>query len=286
MELVTDPKELQSYLDQVRVEGKTIGLVPTMGFLHQGHISLIERAVTENDVIITTIFVNPLQFSANEDLSTYPRNIEKDTELCLKAGTNVLFTPAVEEMFCDTVLTSISVSNLSSVLEGVSRPTHFSGVATVVSKLFNIVGPCRAYFGEKDWQQLQIIRKMVIDLSYPVEVIGCPIIRDHDGLALSSRNVYLNSEEREIASIIPQALQNAHERIRAGEKNTQPIKEIISKHILSSSQISVDYIEVVNGESLEPVIQVDEETRVLIAVRIGTTRLIDNINPHIGINPI
>ena len=286
MELVTDPKELQSYLDQLRVEGKTIGLVPTMGFLHQGHISLIERAVTENDVIITTIFVNPLQFSANEDLSTYPRNIEKDTELCLKAGTNVLFTPAVEEMFCDTVLTSISVSNLSSVLEGVSRPTHFSGVATVVSKLFNIVGPCRAYFGEKDWQQLQIIRKMVIDLSYPVEVIGCPIIRDHDGLALSSRNVYLNSEEREIASIIPQALQNAHERIRAGEKNTQPIKEIISKHILSSSQISVDYIEVVNGESLEPVIQVDEETRVLIAVRIGTTRLIDNINPHIGINPI
>lgn len=286
MELVTDPKELQSYLDQLRVEGKTIGLVPTMGFLHQGHISLIERAVTENDVIITTIFVNPLQFSANEDLSTYPRNIEKDTELCLKAGTNVLFTPAVEEMFCDTVLTSISVSNLSSVLEGVSRPTHFSGVATVVSKLFNIVGPCRAYFGEKDWQQLQIIRKMVIDLSYPVEVIGCPIIRDHDGLALSSRNVYLNSEEREIASIIPQALQNAHERIRAGEKNTQPIKEIISEHILSSSQISVDYIEVVNGESLEPVIQVDEETRVLIAVRIGTTRLIDNINPHIGINPI
>ena len=228
MELVTDPKELQSYLDQLRVEGKTIGLVPTMGFLHQGHISLIERAVTENDVIITTIFVNPLQFSANEDLSTYPRNIEKDTELCLNAGTNVLFTPAVEEMFCDTVLTSISVSNLSSVLEGVSRPTHFSGVATVVSKLFNIVGPCRAYFGEKDWQQLQIIRKMVIDLSYPVEVIGCPIIRDHDGLALSSRNVYLNSEEREIASIIPQALQNAHERIRAGEKNTQPIKEIIS----------------------------------------------------------
>ena len=286
MELVTDPKELQSYLDQLRVEGKTIGLVPTMGFLHQGHISLIERAVTENDVIITTIFVNPLQFSANEDLSTYPRNIEKDTELCLNAGTNVLFTPAVEEMFCDTVLTSISVSNLSSVLEGVSRPTHFSGVATVVSKLFNIVGPCRAYFGEKDWQQLQIIRKMVIDLSYPVEVIGCPIIRDHDGLALSSRNVYLNSEEREIASIIPQALQNAHERIRAGEKNTQPIKEIISEHILSSSQISVDYIEVVNGESLEPVIQVDEETRVLIAVRIGTTRLIDNINPHIGINPI
>ena len=286
MELVTDPKELQSYLDRVRVEGKTIGLVPTMGFLHQGHISLIERAVTENDVIITTIFVNPLQFSANEDLSTYPRNIEKDTELCLKAGTNVLFTPAVEEMFCDTVLTSISVSNLSSALEGVSRPTHFSGVATVVSKLFNIVGPCRAYFGEKDWQQLQIIRKMVIDLSYPVEVIGCPIIRDHDGLALSSRNVYLNSEEREVASIIPQALQNAHERIRAGEKNTQPIKEIISKHILSSSQISVDYIEVVNGESLEPVIQVDEETRVLIAVRIGTTRLIDNINPHIGINPI
>ena len=286
MELVTDPKELQSYLDQLRVEGKTIGLVPTMGFLHQGHISLIERAVTENDVIITTIFVNPLQFSANEDLSTYPRNIEKDTELCLKAGTNALFTPAVEEMFCDTVLTSISVNNLSSVLEGVSRPTHFSGVATVVSKLFNIVGPCRAYFGEKDWQQLQIIRKMVIDLSYPVEVIGCPIIRDDDGLALSSRNVYLSSEEREIASIIPQALQNAHERIRAGEKNTQPIKEIISKHILSSSQISVDYIEVVNGESLEPVIQVDEETRVLIAVRIGTTRLIDNINPHIGINPI
>jgi len=286
MELVTDPKELQNYLDQVRAEGKSIGLVPTMGFLHQGHISLIERAVTENDVVITTIFVNPLQFSANEDLSTYPRNIEKDTELCLEAGTNLLFTPAVEEMFCDTVLTSISVSNLSSVLEGVSRPTHFSGVATVVSKLFNIVGPCRSYFGEKDWQQLQIIRKMVIDLSYRVEVIGCPIIRDHDGLALSSRNVYLSSEERKVASIIPQALQNARKKIISGETQTQPIKETILEHILSSSHISVDYIEIVNGESLEPVIAVDEETRVLIAVRIGTTRLIDNINPHVGVNPI
>ena len=285
MELVTDPKELQNYLDQVRAEGKSIGLVPTMGFLHQGHISLIERAVTENDVVVTTIFVNPLQFSANEDLSTYPRNIENDTELCLEAGTNLLFTPAVEEMFCDTVLTSISVSNLSSVLEGVSRPTHFSGVATVVSKLFNIVGPCRSYFGEKDWQQLQIIRKMVIDLSYRVEVIGCPIIRDHDGLALSSRNVYLSSDERKVASIIPQALQNAHKKISSGETQAQQIKETILEHILSSSQISVDYVEIVNGEALEPVIAVDEETRVLIAVRIGTTRLIDNINPHVGINP-
>ena len=285
MQLVTDPKELQNYLGQVRAEGKSIGLVPTMGFLHQGHISLIERAVAENDVVITTIFVNPLQFSANEDLSTYPRNIENDTELCLEAGTNLLFTPAVEEMFCDTVLTSISVSNLSSVLEGVSRPTHFSGVATVVSKLFNIVGPCRSYFGEKDWQQLQIIRKMVIDLSYRVEVIGCPIIRDHDGLALSSRNVYLSSDERKVASIIPQALQNAHKKISSGETQAQQIKETILEHILSSSQISVDYVEIVNGESLEPVIAVDEETRVLIAVRIGTTRLIDNINPHVGINP-
>jgi len=284
MELITDPAELQNSLDQMRADGKSIGLVPTMGFLHRGHLSLIKRAVAENDVVITTIFVNPLQFAANEDLSTYPRDIEKDSSLCLEAGTTKLFTPANEEMFCDTVLTSISVTVLSSVLEGITRPTHFSGVATVVSKLFNIVGPCRSYFGEKDWQQLQIIKKMVTDLSYRVEVIGCPIIRDDDGLALSSRNVYLSDDEREVAAIIPQALHYAHGKVKSGERQSQLLKDSIIEQLQKSSLVSIDYVEVVNGDSLEPVTTVDAQSRILVAVRVGSARLIDNINALVGIN--
>tara|TARA_X000001036_G_scaffold140488_2_gene133238 strand:- start:886 stop:1746 length:861 start_codon:yes stop_codon:yes gene_type:complete len=283
MQIVTSRIELQNHLDHLRGNGKSIGLVPTMGFLHKGHISLIKRAVNENDFVVTTIFVNPLQFAAHEDLSTYPRDIEQDSALCEQAGTSIIFAPEVHEMFSDTVLTSITVNSLSAVLEGVSRPTHFAGVATVVSKIFNVVGPCNSYFGEKDWQQLQIIKKMVDDLSYRVNVIGCPIIRDNDGLALSSRNIYLSDEERNQASIIPQTLKNAHLKIKSGENSTQEIKNLIHDQLQEKQLISVDYVALVDSDSLEPVTEIDEKTRILVAVRIGSARLIDNINAHSGL---
>ena len=284
MEIVTESILLQNSLDEERAKGKTVGLVPTMGFLHEGHVSLIERADAENDLVVTTIFVNPLQFAPGEDLSTYPRDAERDSSLCLDAGTNILFRPAEGEMFCDDVLTSVNVSQLSSGLEGLSRPTHFSGVATVVSKLFNLSGPCRAYFGEKDWQQLQIIKRMVVDLSYKVQVIGCPIIRGVDQVALSSRNIYLNDEERKAASIIPRVLREASEKINAGETKAALVKETILDALNMSPLVSVDYVELVNGCSLEKISTIDDQTRILIAVRIGSARLIDNINARLGLS--
>jgi len=262
----------------------SIGLVPTMGYLHDGHLSLIRKARSENDAVVTTIFVNPLQFAETEDLDTYPTDIEKDTFLASEAGTDLLFTPTNEEMFCDDVLTTVSVQEISTVLEGVSRPTHFSGVATIVAKLFNIVGVCSAYFGEKDWQQIQVIKRMAQDLSYRVEIKGCPIIREKDGLAMSSRNVYLTKEQRKQASHIPESLLKAHEKIKDGERQSSVIKGIISERLDRSSAIDIDYVELVNGENLSITDQIDEETRVLVAVRIGAARLIDNMNALEGLN--
>tara|TARA_B100000424_G_scaffold269592_1_gene266890 strand:- start:773 stop:1567 length:795 start_codon:yes stop_codon:yes gene_type:complete len=262
----------------------SIGLVPTMGYLHDGHLSLIRKARSENDAVVTTIFVNPLQFAETEDLDTYPTDIEKDTFLASEAGTDLLFTPTNEEMFCDDVLTTVSVQEISTVLEGASRPTHFSGVATIVAKLFNIVGVCSAYFGEKDWQQIQVIKRMVQDLSYRVEIKRCPIIREKDGLAMSSRNVYLTKEQRKQASHIPESLLKAHEKIIEGERQSSVIKGIISERLDRSSAIDIDYVELVNGENLSITDQIDEETRVLVAVRIGAARLIDNMNALEGLN--
>ena len=284
MDILTETKHLQNRLDDLRNSQMSIGLVPTMGYLHDGHLSLIRKARSENDAVVTTIFVNPLQFAETEDLDTYPTDIEKDTFLASEAGTDLLFTPTNEEMFCDDVLTTVSVQEISTVLEGASRPTHFSGVATIVAKLFNIVGVCSAYFGEKDWQQIQVIKRMAQDLSYRVEIKGCPIIREKDGLAMSSRNVYLTKEQRKQASYIPESLLKAHEKIKDGERQSSVIKGIISEWLDRSYAIDIDYVELVNGENLEITDQIDEETRVLVAVRIGAARLIDNMNALEGLN--
>jgi len=255
-----------------------------MGYLHDGHLSLIRKAKSENDAVVTTIFVNPLQFSATEDLDTYPKDLEKDTLLARDAGTDYLFTPSHEEMFRDDVLTTVSVSQISSILEGASRPTHFSGVATIVAKLFNIVGVCSAYFGEKDWQQIQVIKRMTQDLSYRVEIKGCPIVREDDGLAMSSRNVYLTQEQRKEASNIPKSLLKAHEEIKAGERQSTVVKRIIAKELNRSSAIDIDYVELVNGENLSITNQIDKKTRILVAVRVGSARLIDNMNALEGLD--
>ena len=284
MDILTETKHLQNRLDDLRNSRMSIGLVPTMGYLHDGHLSLIRKARSENDAVVTTIFVNPLQFAETEDLDTYPTDIEKDTFLASEAGTDLLFTPTNEEMFCDDVLTTVSVQEISTVLEGASRPTHFSGVATIVAKLFNIVGVCSAYFGEKDWQQIQVIKRMAQDLSYRVEIKRCPIIREKDGLAMSSRNVYLTKEQRNQASHIPESLLKAHEKIIEGERQSSVIKGIISELLDRSSAIDIDYVELVNGENLSITDQIDEETRVLVAVRIGAARLIDNMNALEGLN--
>ena len=206
---VTTIAELRAELDRARSEGRTVGLVPTMGYLHDGHLSLARAAAADCDVVVMSIFVNPLQFAPTEDLATYPRDPEGDAAKAASAGVTVLFTPSSAEMYPegrDAVLTGVAVPGLSSVMEGASRRTHFGGVCTVVAKLFNIVGACRAYFGEKDYQQLAIVRRMAHDLSFPVEVVGCPIVREPDGLAMSSRNVYLTAEERGVAPVLQRAL--------------------------------------------------------------------------------
>lgn len=243
-------------LDAARAEGKTVGLVPTMGYLHAGHVSLMERAAAECDVVGATIFVNPLQFGANEDLSTYPRDLDNDRRLAETAGVAHLFTPPLGEMYPGDEATTVSVAGVSEGLEGASRPTHFSGVATVVAKLCNIAGPCRAYFGEKDWQQLQVVRRMVADLSFPVEVVGCPIVREADGLAMSSRNVYLSPEQRAAATVLHRALRTA----QGADDPEAAMAAVVAAEPLAD----LDYA-------------VARDGRLLIAARFGTTRLIDNM---------
>jgi pantoate--beta-alanine ligase len=248
-------------LDAERTAGRTVGLVPTMGYLHAGHASLIDHAAADCDVVAATIFVNPLQFGANEDLSTYPRDLDGDRTLAESHGVAYLFVPATEEMYPEAVLTSINVAEVGEGLEGGSRPTHFAGVATVVAKLFNIAGPCRAYFGEKDWQQLQVVRRMVSDLSFPVEVIGCATVREADGLAMSSRNAYLSAEERAAATVL-------HYALLAGAADVSNARTAMTEVFAREPLATLDYAEVV---------ETDTEFRLLVAARLGRTRLIDNI---------
>lgn len=248
-------------MEAERHAGKRVGLVPTMGYLHDGHASLIRRAAAENDVVAVTIFVNPLQFAANEDLSTYPRDLERDLRIATEAGATHLFTPSTEEMYPGQVLTCVHVAEVSEGMEGASRPTHFDGVATVVAKLFAIVGPSRAYFGEKDWQQLAVVRRMAHDLSFPVEIVGCPIVREDDGLAMSSRNVYLSAEQRAAATVLSRAL-------HAGAADLSTARAVMAATVAAEPLVELDYAEVV---------ETDTEHRLLIAARLGTTRLIDNL---------
>ena len=276
MRVVEKVKDVRSTVKEWKAKGLKIGFVPTMGYLHEGHESLIKKASEENDRVVVSIFVNPIQFGPKEDLSTYPRDLDRDSKVCKSAGADIIFHPENEEMYFKDFSTFVDMNGLTDGLCGKSRPTHFRGVCTVVTKLFNIVAPDRAYFGEKDAQQLAVIKRMVRDLNIDVEIIGCPIVREKDGLAKSSRNTYLSVEERNAATILNKSLTVAKEKIKAGERNSAAIIKLIEETINSEKLAKIDYIEVVDSLSMEKVERIEKAVLVAIAVFIGKTRLIDN----------
>lgn len=276
MKVTTTVLETRQLVEQWKKEGKSIGLVPTMGFLHEGHASLIARARRENDRVVVSDFVNPTQFGPNEDLEAYPRDFERDSALCESLGADLIFHPEPEEMYHDPCA-FVSIDTLSETLCGKTRPIHFKGVCTVVSKLFHIVAPDRAYFGQKDAQQLAIIKKMVLDLNFDLEVVGCPIVREQDGLAKSSRNTYLSPEERKAALCLSKAVKKGQELIRTGcsaEDVLAPMRAIIEAEPLSK----IDYVSMVDALTIQPVEKVEKDVLVAMAVYIGKTRLIDNFS--------
>lgn len=268
--------EVRQIVKEWRKEGLTVGLVPTMGYLHEGHKSLIDKAVKENDRVVVSVFVNPIQFGPTEDLASYPRDLERDAKLCEEAGANLIFHPEKEEMYFDDFSSFVEVQGVSKGLCGKSRPIHFRGVCTVVTKLFNIVKPDRAYFGQKDAQQLAVVKRMVRDLNMDIEIIGCPIIREEDGLAKSSRNTYLSPEERKAAVILSKSLKLGKEAIEAGERDSKKIIDIITNNINTEKLAKIDYVEIVDPLSIENIDKIENSALVAMAVYIGKTRLIDN----------
>ncbi len=276
MKVVKTIEEVREAVRGWRAEGLSVGLVPTMGFLHEGHKSLIVRAAAENDRVVVSDFVNPTQFGPNEDLESYPRDLERDAALCEEAGAALIFNPEVDEMYAEDATTFVNMTGPSEDLCGMSRPIHFRGVCTVVSKLFNIVKPDRAYFGQKDAQQLAVIRRMVRDLNFDLEVVGCPIIREADGLAKSSRNTYLSAEERQAALVLSQAVKLGREMAENGEKSADAIVAAMKKHIEAEPLARIDYVKAVDAVSVSPVTEMNPPVLVAMAVFIGKTRLIDN----------
>ena len=276
MQIAYTVKEVREQVKAWRKEGLSVGLVPTMGYLHEGHASLIKKAVEDNDRVVTSIFVNPTQFAPTEDLEAYPRDMEKDSKLCETLGVDLIFHPEPEEMYAPDFCTWVDMDVLSKTLCGKSRPIHFRGVCTVVSKQFHIVTPDRAYFGQKDAQQLAIIRRMVRDLNMDIEIVGCPIVREEDGLAKSSRNTYLNEEERKAALILSQSIFLGQKMVQEGETDAAKIKAAMVEKIQSEPLARIDYVEIVDGLSMQPVDTVQSPTLAAIAVYIGKTRLIDN----------
>lgn len=276
IEIVKSIDAVRQNVKEWRKSGLSIGFVPTMGFLHEGHKSLIDRAVIENDKVVVSVFVNPTQFGPKEDLNTYPRDIENDAVLCENSGAALIFNPESEEMYSNNYSTYIDVQGLTSGLCGAKREGHFRGVCTVVSKLFNIVHPDKAYFGEKDAQQLAVIKRMVEDLNIDIEIIGCPIVREKDCLAMSSRNTYLSHEERKAALVLNKSLAKAGQLLKEGEKNSKIIAKAIEDQISNEPLAKIDYIEVVDSKSLQPISEIKKSVLVAIAVFIGKTRLIDN----------
>lgn len=257
-------------------EGLSVGLVPTMGYLHEGHRSLIDRAVRENDRVVVSVFVNPIQFGPTEDLESYPRDLEADCRLCEDAGAALVFSPEADEMYAPDFSTYVDMHRVSEELCGKSRPIHFRGVCTVVSKLFNIVTPDRAYFGEKDAQQLAVIRRMVRDLNMNLQIVGCPIVREADGLAKSSRNTYLSAEERKAALVLGRAVQTGKSMILDGEKDGDKILAAMKEIIQQEPLAKIDYVEMVKWDTIEVHHKVDGPVLTAMAVYIGKTRLIDN----------
>lgn len=276
MKIVETIEEIRDLVKGWRKEGLSVGLVPTMGFLHEGHQSLILRAVAENDRVVVSDFVNPTQFAPGEDLESYPRDMERDAKLCEEAGAAVIFHPEPSEMYAGDASTYVNMERLSVELCGKTRPTHFRGVCTVVAKLFNIVTPDRAYFGQKDAQQLAIIKRMVRDLNFDIEIVGCPIIREEDGLAKSSRNTYLNQEERKAALCLSKAVKLGQSLVENGENDANKIVNGMIALIQEEPMAKIDYVQAVNGITMEPITKVEGEVLVALAVYIGKTRLIDN----------
>jgi pantoate--beta-alanine ligase len=276
MRLLNSPGAMQRESLQARRDGKTIGLVPTMGFLHQGHLSLVKQCRDQCDLLVVSIFVNPTQFLPGEDIDDYPRDWDRDQELCVAAGVDVLFSPVARELYGDHHSTYVEETSISLGLCGASRPGHFRGVTTVVAKLFNMVQPDVAFFGQKDAQQAAVIRRMVADLNYPIRIVVGPTVREADGLAMSSRNSYLSASERRDALCLSRALDLAEQRYRDGTVDSSVVKEEMRELIESCGSSGIDYIEIVDGDNLVPVDRMSGNVLVAVAVRIGKTRLIDN----------
>lgn len=276
MQVTKTVKETRDIVKEWKRQGLTVGLVPTMGFLHEGHASLIKKAREENDRVAVSVFVNPTQFGPNEDLEAYPRDFERDSALCESIGADLIFHPEPEDMY-DNPCAYVSIEKLSDNLCGKTRPIHFRGVCTVVSKLFNIITPDRAYFGQKDAQQLAIIKKMVKDLNFDIEIVGCPIVREEDGLAKSSRNTYLNGEERKAALCLSRSVAKGQEIIEKGMKSEKLLGEMTA--VINEEPLAkIDYVSAVDALTMEPVDEIDRPVLVAMAVYIGKTRLIDNFS--------
>lgn len=270
--------DIKTYLRKKQYMGDTVGFIPTMGCLHEGHLSMIKRAAKENHIVVLSIFVNPKQFGKNEDFEKYPRDFEKDAKLAEQAGADIIFYPDINEMYPETYKTYVEVPNLSNVLCGISRPDHFKGVTTIVTKLLNIVHPDRAYFGQKDAQQAILIRQMVNDLNMDSEIIICPTVREKDGLAMSSRNVYLSDQERKSAVILHESLQKAQYLVQEGGiRDTETIVSTITKMIRKIQNITIEYVSIVAEDSLKEVMWINGRVLCVLAVKIGNTRLIDNM---------
>lgn len=276
MQVVKTIKEVREIVNGWRNEGLSVGFVPTMGYLHEGHQSLIRKSAEQNDRTVVSVFVNPIQFGPNEDLESYPRDLERDKQKVIEAGGDLIFNPEPAEMYPGHFTSFIDTTETTELLCGAVRPVHFRGVCTVVGKLFNIVCPDRAYFGQKDAQQLATIKRFVRDLNFPVEVVPCPIIREDDGLAKSSRNTYLNPEERQAALILSKSLKLGKAAIDNGERDAQKVIKVIKDNLETEPLARVDYVEVVDFENIQRIDRIEGETLVAIAVYIGKTRLIDN----------
>lgn len=276
MNIVHTIKDVKEIIKKWKDENLSIGYVPTMGYLHEGHASLIKKAREENDKVVVSIFVNPIQFGPKEDYSTYPRDLDKDSSLCDEFGANLIFNPEASEMYPNKIYSHVNVGTLTENLCGEKRPGHFQGVCTVLTKFFNIIVPTKAYFGEKDAQQLAVVKKMVQDLNFPIEIIGCPIIRESDGLAKSSRNAYLNIKERKSALVLNKSLKEALNALESGETKSNTIKNIIVNRLNKEPLAKIDYVSIVDSDNLQPVEEIKSSILVALAVYIGKTRLIDN----------
>jgi len=270
-------REIKEFIGKMKKEGKTVGFVPTMGYLHEGHVSLIKASKSDNGVTVLSIFVNPAQFGKNEDFDRYPRDAARDLKIASANGVDAVFMPEIPEIYPDGYKTYVNVEGITEVLCGKSRPGHFRGVTTIVSKLFNIIEPDRAYFGQKDIQQAIVIKKMASDLNMNVEIVVCPTVREPDGLAMSSRNVYLSRGERQAAVVLPESLFAAKDMIEKGERDKGRIIGYLTKNISSAPGVDIDYIEIRNADNLEEITEIEGRTVIAAAIKIGKTRLIDNV---------